>query len=658
MMKLKILWGIALIAIAFAAVPLQAEVVFQDDFETYPVSNPADFSATGNWTADPDASNASRIFDTGNFGGSRLWISNTDGSTITTTGTEAASETRYEMTFMTACETNVGTRMIDMEYDILIGQDAATATSVIGGPVTVIARGDEYQVDDSKEDHIFTEVFTTSMVNAGDKIFFTITRVGVNPDSTSSAWICVDDVLLESLGSTRAPTLVQPEDGADLVSPDVTLEWNAPDLGTADSYNLIYNTDPNFDSNPTVVSGLTTTSHSPGLDYDSTYYWAVEAVQSGTPYRSAIQSFTTTPASPVIVADPQNVTVAAGEPAELTVEHLNGTEFKWFRNGTEVPSATSATLQIPAAGESDEGVYYCEVSNAVGSVQSGNAVVMTQRLVAHWDFENDLIDEVGGREGVFTDPNAPTARYVAGFDGTSTGFEFIGDNKFIEVPGTEELFNFYTNGFSVGYWVKTTGGTHLFSAMVAKHTYSDPRAGFICTQYNGNGQTRIQVDGFGGLYGPSADIAGLQDGGWHYVIMTYEPDADPENPGQVRARVYVDGGGVTIDPDGNAIWMRTADTREPEAATLPVRWDTPLRIGADDEAGAGSLVGTLDEVKVWSYALDPTEAAQQYTGYVTGTEICTDILANDINGDCKVNIADLADLAGNWLSCNRVPDCK
>lgn len=179
------------------AASVNAAIVFQDDFENYPLSDPADFSATGNWTASATTpANTSRIFDTANFGGSRVWISITDGASITSKGIDVESNTEYWFSYMSACETYRGSRILDATYDILVGTDAGSATSIIGGPVTVQARGDDWQVDDSKIEHMFGKVFTTGVLTTGEQLFIVLTRVGVNPASSGGAFYAVDDVKL------------------------------------------------------------------------------------------------------------------------------------------------------------------------------------------------------------------------------------------------------------------------------------------------------------------------------------------------------------------------------------------------------------------------------------------------------------------------------
>ena len=143
----------------------QAAIVYNDDMEAYDVLNPSDFEITtvpsGNWVPSSLASNASRIFDTGNYGGTRLWISNVDGSSIQSAGITLAPNTNHIFSAALVVETSNGARQLEATYDIKAGATAGAAVSIIGGPVTVIVRGDNLVIPGSKEDQIFKQIFNT-----------------------------------------------------------------------------------------------------------------------------------------------------------------------------------------------------------------------------------------------------------------------------------------------------------------------------------------------------------------------------------------------------------------------------------------------------------------------------------------------------------------
>ena len=66
------------------------------------------------------------------------------------------SDTSYVFSAVLVAETSKAGRGVETTYDLLTGLDAATAVSVIGGPVTIVAVGDDTTIPDSKEDHVFT----------------------------------------------------------------------------------------------------------------------------------------------------------------------------------------------------------------------------------------------------------------------------------------------------------------------------------------------------------------------------------------------------------------------------------------------------------------------------------------------------------------------
>ncbi|MEN6309238.1 MAG: PEP-CTERM sorting domain-containing protein [Anaerohalosphaeraceae bacterium] len=195
--------AVVMMSVALAAAA-GAGVIYSDDFQGYAVANPAGADFLANWTvAGPGGANSSRIFATNNFGTTipvtKLWISLVDGTSITSKGIAIASDKAYEFSVMLAAETVDGTRMVSTSYDLLVGADAATATSAIGGPVTVLAKGDNWLVDNSKEDHFFTQGFTTGLLNAGDMLFIKITMIGNGNPATNKPFFCVDDVMVSEI---------------------------------------------------------------------------------------------------------------------------------------------------------------------------------------------------------------------------------------------------------------------------------------------------------------------------------------------------------------------------------------------------------------------------------------------------------------------------
>ena len=81
--------------------------------------------------------------------------------------------------------------------------------------------------------------------------------------------------------------------------------------------------------------------------------------------------------APVINAQPQSQTVAAGADVTFSVE-AGGTgplSYQWQFNGASIPDATGPTLALPAVQSANAGDYTVVVSNTVGSLTSAVAVL-------------------------------------------------------------------------------------------------------------------------------------------------------------------------------------------------------------------------------------------------------------------------------------------
>lgn len=83
---------------------------------------------------------------------------------------------------------------------------------------------------------------------------------------------------------------------------------------------------------------------------------------------------------PQITAHPQGVTLFAGKPFQLSVTP-SGTgpfTYQWKHAGTNLPAATSQTYEIASATPDHDGTYRVVVSNAFGSKESNDAIVVVR----------------------------------------------------------------------------------------------------------------------------------------------------------------------------------------------------------------------------------------------------------------------------------------
>lgn len=60
-------------------------------------------------------------------------------------------------------------------------------------------------------------------------------------------------------------------------------------------------------------------------------------------------------------------------------------------------------------------------------------------------------------------------------------------------------------------------------------------------------------------------------------------------------------------------------------------------------------------MQIYNYAISEDEVADLYAA-VAGN-YCRYVPEMDLNGDCRVNLGDLAVLAADWLECGFYPEC-
>ncbi|MBI9016046.1 MAG: immunoglobulin domain-containing protein [Phycisphaerae bacterium] len=488
---------------------------------------------------------------------------------------------------------------------------------------------------------------TQTITIAGALTFDGVNAYAYHGGTTSNG---IDEIHIadsyETLFSTDTAHSPTPKSGATLVPVDQVLEWMAPDAITAEKYDVYFGTDPNAATMPKVQTGTTALTYTPALALGVTYHWRVDAYEAGnaTPYQGKVWSFTVVPQVVLIDTDPISQTVAAGETVTLSSIALNAETYKWTKDGADITAANvtginTDTLTITNTQLADEGFYACVASNTVPSqATTASAQIMTKRLVGHWTFDNVLTDAITGVDAEIVDPNseneiAPTVEFDTTDAIVGSGCLLLdnaveAEGGWLQIPGTEEIYNFYPQGLTVSTWSKTPADqSGEYKNIVEKNS--------------GDVASRMfqRVAGTQGLFrmGPAVawTNASISDGNWHLMTTTYDPETG-------IAQVYQNG------------VAKGFSVMEPTAAGNTA----PLVIGGSfSETGMG-WIGSIDDVKIYNYPLSPVEVAYSYTD-VTGTTICVDNegLVYDFNNDCVVNLEDFATFAATWLNCRIVPDC-
>ena len=198
MMKIGFSFLAALLLSAVTLPTASAATIFFDDFEADPAADPAVMT---NWVHNGSGgagSNVSRLFDTGNYGGTRLWIASAAaaaaGSGIDSTATiNLDPSTEYEFSAAIVTETFDGDRTATGTYDLLLG-----ATSLIGGPQPFAARGDDADGLTPNDSNTYDDQLTTHLFNSGAGGNLTIS-IAFDGTDASSPFVGIDNVSISQI---------------------------------------------------------------------------------------------------------------------------------------------------------------------------------------------------------------------------------------------------------------------------------------------------------------------------------------------------------------------------------------------------------------------------------------------------------------------------
>ena len=484
-----------------------------------------------------------------------------------------------------------------------------------------------------------------------------------------------------------------PANAAPSVQRDPTsLSWASSGI-TVSEYQVYISTDPNLaDPNQAITEGVgvadyvTTdvTQDVSGLTPNKVYYWRVDTIEdgTGTRYIGPMYSFTTVPATVVIVEEPQNVLVDSGTNASFTVTtgSPSATFYEWHKEGVtdalpeggKYQNVDSDTLTVVGVTPADEGQYFCKVSNALPSEdETEHAYLWTKRLMGHWKLDGDLLDSVretvadasihdgnmvASEQWINPDPegdDGPTINQPSNGDPNyvdevgygvapiigSNAMRFTNNGDHVEIPDAG-FFNFYPMGMTVSFWIRydSQPAWRVSLGKLDAAARADTGAGWLFGKAPGDPAVFIVENPNNTL--TSTDAVDAADGEWHMMTTTYDP-AD------TTIRLFVDGD-EEVSTD--------ADLSEAPLAVLPLAFG-----GLPYE---NSIDGAIDDVKIYSYARTPTEIATEYTNVRTDAFVCVEDPENplgavDINNDCRVNLEDVAEIALKWLECQRIPveDC-
>ncbi|MDQ1266193.1 MAG: hypothetical protein QG635_1345, partial [Bacteroidota bacterium] len=164
----------------------------------------------------------------------------------------------------------------------------------------------------------------------------------------------------------NSPTLVLPANGDTTVPVMTGFSWNS--VKYANSYTLQAATDAGFTNIVLAQTGIVGNSYTPSaryFNYNSTYYWRVQAVSTyETSAWSTVWSFRTSIEPPVVISEPSSQIICFGTNTSLTVVNQGQNVIhQWQKDGVAVPGANKPVYIIANSSYDKSGLYRCQLTN-------------------------------------------------------------------------------------------------------------------------------------------------------------------------------------------------------------------------------------------------------------------------------------------------------
>jgi len=372
-------------------------------------------------------------------------------------------------------------------------------------------------------------------------------------------------------------------------------------------------------------------------------------------WRGPIWSFATVLSLPSINPQPQSAMFAAGDPdVALSLSATSAfmpLTYQWYKDtaiisdGAEYSGTQSNTLVILNPDLADEGSYYCKVTaDNGGSIDSDLVFVKMRRMVAHYQFEQNVEDSAGTNHGIVMNGGLAYSAGVPNLGGQTWAADPNGFN-YVQLTTDAYPNNGFGNAFrqgSISFWAKTessgfqvllgsanTGTTTLFQIELPGTT----------------GRANLYMRDNDGTDIVASSASPITDGQWHYIVATYQTD----NGSGSSAKIYVDGvSGVTAT--GSALDNLAA-------------WEFPMVLMGRNNRGTidARYSGMVDDLQIYNYELTAEQIADTYYN-VTGKQSCIleyasqfDLTGPDGQPDCKVDLYDLTAMSAVWLDSGLYP---
>ncbi|AZA54612.1 LamG-like jellyroll fold domain-containing protein [Chryseobacterium sp. G0201] len=479
------------------------------------------------------------------------------------------------------------------------------------------------------------------------------TANGLNPNvfdalnvSTTFAPYLNIEVYINNLTNTPAPDFIIPPSNLNFTnaittgstpSSSLTVNWN-DNAANETNYVLERSTNGTTFSVIATLPANTTSYNETGLTPNTQYYYRVKAINATESSVYTSNTSVTTPPIPAAPTQAANPTPANGNTG---VELNNGNLLlKWtgstnttnytvyfgtnpqnLTNIATVPYSATPSYQLTNLNPATTYYWRIDANNALGLATGNvwNYRAITQSLVGNWPFMeapsageqiSDLTSfanngtlnvaydnasvRVPGRENyaldLATSPNTP---YIA------------------SIPHQDQIL-FNTNSFTVSYWMKaplsmipSSSATSLYvlcKGSFTKNTTTGATGKRFNVEIKG-GQLRYAIDDDVTKKEITSPIANYFTNNWVHVVIQRDITAH-------KMRIYTNG---ILSTEGD----ETAVTGIGEASDLIIGNIGELEFLATTNAPA-PYKGAFDELKMYNYALSPTEISALYNEAVLG----------------------------------------
>ena len=456
------------------------------------------------------------------------------------------------------------------------------------------------------------------------------------------------------------------------------LEWDAPTEVCTPLYDVYFGKDPDLVTDVNQLednTANTSTDPTPVGDMaiDTQYYWRVDVndpncdaqCQNCVPGYVMLTgdtwNFRTWPYEPIILTQPETNLVSPGGTAQFEVVsggNLAGSHtFSWYKQvgatqdepndivmkgptgpaGSDILTITNVQYN-PDPLVSDEGSYYCKVTNTVpGTTYSDSAGLGILRLMAWYRFQANWSDSASN----YTATNAGAGIATGGIQGYCANFN--GSTAYAYVPFIIAESVGTLEDFTIAAWVKPDIGEEdgvIWAGYDDDTPTGPPPWGptggeGISIERTDNGRALVQIVGNSPETISVANA--IPEDQWTYVVFVYDSNDASIGTGTL----YINGEQAgQVEYDG--------------ASAQQVG---PFSIGAykpDGYPAKRFYDGKLDEVRIYAYAITAVNVASLYNEMETSEKPCSGNPVADQDDSCAVDLKDYAKVLSNWLASNIV----